>query len=64
LADFEQLGDRPDRDAELFRGLATLSLLCFVLKPIDPVTGEALEPTNALYIACEHPPYNDAKLYD
>ena len=42
----------------------SLSLLCFVLKPIDPVTGEALEPTNALYIACEHPPYNDAKLYD
>ena len=41
----------------------SLSLLCFVLKPIDPVTGEALEPTNALYIACEHPPYNDAKLY-
>ncbi|MEG3989408.1 hypothetical protein QUA13_20015 [Microcoleus sp. S28C3] len=31
---------------------------------IDPVTGEALEPTNALYIACEHPPYNDAKLYE
>jgi transcriptional regulator with XRE-family HTH domain len=42
----------------------SLSLLCFVLKPIDPVTGEALEPTNALYIACEHPPYNDAKLYE
>ena len=42
----------------------SLSLLCFVLKPIDPETGEALEPTNALYIACEHPPYNDAKLYD
>ena len=42
----------------------SLSLLCFVLQPIDPVTGEALEPTNALYIACEHPPYNDAKLYD
>ena len=42
----------------------SLSLLCFALKPIDPVTGEALEPTNALYIACEHPPYNDAKLYD
>ena len=42
----------------------SLSLLCFVLKPIDPVTGEALEPTNALYIACEHPPYHDAKLYD
>ena len=41
----------------------SLSLLCFVLKPIDPVTGEALKPTNALYIACEHPPYNDAKLY-
>ncbi|MEG4293109.1 helix-turn-helix transcriptional regulator [Microcoleus sp. C2C3] len=41
----------------------SLSLLCFVLKPIDPVTGEALSPTNALYIACEHPPYNDAKLY-
>jgi transcriptional regulator with XRE-family HTH domain len=41
----------------------SLSLLCFVLKPIDPVTGEALEPTNGLYIACEHPPYNDAKLY-
>ena len=42
----------------------SLSLLCFVLKPIDPVTGEALEPTNALYIAYEHPPYNDAKLYE
>ena len=42
----------------------SLSLLCFVLKPIDPVTAEALEPTNALYIACEHPPYNDAKLYE
>ncbi len=42
----------------------SLSLLCFVLKPIDPVTREALEPTNALYIACEHPPYNDAKLYE
>jgi len=42
----------------------SLSLLCFVLKPIDPVTGEPLEPTNALYIACEHPPYNDAKLYE
>jgi transcriptional regulator with XRE-family HTH domain len=42
----------------------SLSLLCFVLKPIDPATGEALEPTNALYIACEHPPYNDAKLYE
>jgi transcriptional regulator with XRE-family HTH domain len=42
----------------------SLSLLCFVLKPIDPVTGEALEPTKALYIACEHPPYNDAKLYE
>jgi transcriptional regulator with XRE-family HTH domain len=42
----------------------SLSLLCFVLKPIEPVTGEALEPTNALYIACEHPPYNDAKLYE
>ncbi|MEG4112496.1 MULTISPECIES: helix-turn-helix transcriptional regulator [unclassified Microcoleus] len=42
----------------------SLSLLCFVLKPIDPVTGEALEPTNALYIACEHPPYNDANLYE
>ena len=43
----------------------SLSLLCFVLKPIDPVTGEALEPTNALYIACEHPPYNDARnLYE
>ncbi|MEG4235395.1 helix-turn-helix transcriptional regulator [Microcoleus sp. Pol11C3] len=42
----------------------SLSLLCFVLKPIYPVTGEALEPTNALYIACEHPPYNDAKLYE
>lgn len=42
----------------------SLSLLCFVLRPIDPVTGEALEPTNALYIACEHPPYNDAKLYE
>ena len=42
----------------------SLSLLCFVLKPIDPVTGEALEPTNALYIACEHPPYKDAKLYE
>ncbi len=42
----------------------SLSLLCFVLKPIDPVTNEPLEPTNALYIACEHPPYNDAKLYD
>ena len=42
----------------------SLSLLCFVLKPIDPVKGEALEPTNALYIACEHPPYNDAKLYE
>jgi len=29
----------------------SLSLLCFVLKPIDPVTGEALEPTDkcALY---------------
>jgi transcriptional regulator with XRE-family HTH domain len=42
----------------------SLSLLCFVLKPIDPVTNQPLEPTNALYIACEHPPYNDAKLYD
>ncbi len=42
----------------------SLSLLCFVLKPIDPVTGEPLEPTNALYIACEHPPYNDANLYE
>ena len=42
----------------------SLSLLCFVLKPINPVTGEALEPTNALYIACEHPPYNAAKLYE
>jgi len=42
----------------------SLSLLCFVLKPIDPVTNEPLEPTNALYIACEHPPYNDAKLYE
>jgi len=42
----------------------SLSLLCFVLKPIDPVTHEPLEPTNALYIACEHPPYNDAKLYE
>jgi transcriptional regulator with XRE-family HTH domain len=41
----------------------SLSLLCFVLKPIDPVTNQPLEPTNALYIACEHPPYNDAKLY-
>jgi len=38
--------------------------LCFVLRPIDPVTAESLEPTNALYIACEHPPYNDAKLYE
>jgi hypothetical protein len=28
------------------------------------VTNQPLEPTNALYIACEHPPYNDAKLYD
>ncbi|MEG4799884.1 hypothetical protein QUB63_08350 [Microcoleus sp. ARI1-B5] len=42
----------------------SLSLLCFVLKPIDPVTNQPLEPTNALYIAGEHPPYNDAKLYD
>lgn len=42
----------------------SLSLLCFVLRPIDPVTAEALEPTNALYIACEHPPYNDAKLFE
>ena len=42
----------------------SLSLLCFVLKPIDPVTNQPLEPTNALYIACEHPPYNDAKLYE
>ncbi len=42
----------------------SLSLLCFVLKPIDPVTAESLEPTNALYIACEHPPYNNAKLYE
>lgn len=42
----------------------SLSLLCFVLKPTDPLTGEALEPANALYIACEHPPYNDAKLYE
>ena len=42
----------------------SLSLLCFVLKPIDPITNQPLEPTNALYIACEHPPYNDAKLYD
>ncbi|MFB2918709.1 MULTISPECIES: helix-turn-helix domain-containing protein [Aerosakkonema] len=41
----------------------SLSLLCFVLKPIDPLTGEPLEPTNALYIACEHPPYHDPKLY-
>lgn len=41
----------------------SLSLLCFVLKPTDPLTGEALEPANALYIACEHPPYNDPKLY-
>jgi transcriptional regulator with XRE-family HTH domain len=41
----------------------SLSLLCFVLKPTDPLTGKALEPANALYIACEHPPYNDAKLY-
>jgi transcriptional regulator with XRE-family HTH domain len=42
----------------------SLSLLCFVLKPTDPLTGEALEPANALYIACEHPPYNDPKLYE
>ncbi|MEG4317625.1 MULTISPECIES: helix-turn-helix transcriptional regulator [unclassified Microcoleus] len=42
----------------------SLSLLCFVLKPIDPVTNQPLEPTNALYIACEHPPYNDAQLYE
>lgn len=42
----------------------SLSLLCFVLKPKDPLTSETLEPTNALYIACEHPPYNDAKLYE
>jgi transcriptional regulator with XRE-family HTH domain len=41
----------------------SLCLLCFVLKPIDPLTGEALEPANALYIASEHPPYNDPKLY-
>lgn len=42
----------------------SLCLLCFVLKPIDPITGEALEPGNALYIASEHPPYNDPKLYE
>ncbi|TAG69951.1 MAG: XRE family transcriptional regulator [Oscillatoriales cyanobacterium] len=42
----------------------SLSLLCFVLKPIDPVTNQPLEPANALYIACEHSPYNDAKLYE
>jgi transcriptional regulator with XRE-family HTH domain len=42
----------------------SLSLLCFVLKPIDLVTGEALEATNALDLACEYPPYNDAKLYE
>ncbi|WP_293126533.1 helix-turn-helix transcriptional regulator [Microcoleus sp. bin38.metabat.b11b12b14.051] len=42
----------------------SLSLLCFVLKPIDPITNQPLEPTNALYIACEHPPYNDAQLYE
>jgi len=42
----------------------SLSLLCFVLKLIDPITNQPLEPTNALYIACEHPPYNDAKLYE
>ena len=42
----------------------SLSLLCFVLKPIDPLTGEPLEPASALYIASEHPPYNDAKLYE
>ncbi|MCU0544396.1 MAG: helix-turn-helix transcriptional regulator [Oscillatoriaceae cyanobacterium Prado104] len=42
----------------------SLSLLCFVLKPKDPLTSETLEPTNALYIACEHPPYNDPKLYE
>ena len=41
----------------------SLCLLCFVLKPVDPVTGEPLEPGNALYIASEHPPYNAAKLY-
>jgi len=42
----------------------SLCLLCFILKPIDPLTGEVLEPTNGLYIACEHPPYNDPKLYE
>lgn len=44
--------------------LRPLSLLCFVLKPKDSLTSETLEPTNALYIACEHPPYNDAQLYE
>lgn len=42
----------------------SLCLLCFVLKPTDPLTGEALEPANALYIASEHPPYNNPKLYE
>lgn len=28
LADFEQLGDRPDRDAELFRGLDAAKQCC------------------------------------
>lgn len=41
----------------------SLSLLCFVLKSKDPLTLETLEPTNALYIACKHFPYNDANLY-
>lgn len=41
----------------------SLCLLCFVLKPIDPLTSKPLEPGDALYIASEHPPYNDPNLY-
>lgn len=41
----------------------SLCLLCFVLKPIDPVTSNPLEPGDALYIASEHPPYDDPNLY-